>query len=108
MATANIEPSLTKYCPGCGKRLHLSAQVCPECGSPQQNSLVEQPRSRIVAAVLALFFGLFGIHKFYLGRKGAGLLYLIFFWTFIPGLLGLIDAIVLLLATDRDFHARYG
>jgi TM2 domain-containing membrane protein YozV len=41
-------------------------------------------RSRIIAAVLAIIFGGLGIHKFYLGQAGWGILYLIFAWTGIP------------------------
>ena len=32
-------------------------------------------RNHIVALFLALLFGIFGIHQFYLGKKGQGLLY---------------------------------
>jgi len=108
MAIANIDPSLTKYCPGCGKALHQSAQQCPDCGAPQPGAPGESSRSRIVAAVLALLFGWFGMHKFYLGRTSAGVLYLVFFWTVVPALLALIDAIMLFISSDGEFRAKYG
>ena len=107
MATTTIDPAVTKYCPGCGKGLHLSARICPDCGAPQPGTFGDQPRNRIVAALLALIFGGIGIHKFYLGRKGAGALYLIFCLTLIPALLGFIDAILLFLSSDASFHAKY-
>lgn len=50
---------------------------------------------------------MFGIHKFYLGQKTQGILYLLFFWTLIPGLLGLIDAARYLLMDDDEFERRY-
>lgn len=42
--------------------------------------------------VLALLFGGLGVHKFWLGNVALGLLYLVFCWTFIPGIVALIDA----------------
>jgi TM2 domain-containing membrane protein YozV len=49
-----------------------------------------------------------GIHKFYLGRIGQGIIYLLFCWTFIPMLIGLIEGIVYLTMTDDKFNAKYG
>jgi TM2 domain-containing membrane protein YozV len=39
-----------------------------------------------------VFLGSFGAHHFYLKRTGLGILYLCFFWSGIPGLIGLIEA----------------
>jgi len=44
------------------------------------------------AVLLAIFLGAFGAHKFYLGDSAIGVLYLLFCWTYIPGILGIIDA----------------
>jgi len=65
-------------------------------------------KSKLAAVLFALFLGSFGFHKFYLGRVGAGVLYLIFCWTFIPSVLGIIDAILLLIMNDEDFVRKYG
>ena len=64
-------------------------------------------KSRGAAAVMALFLGTFGIHKFYLGRPGAGLAYLLFSWSGIPTLLGLFDTLHLALMSEQEFHMRY-
>jgi TM2 domain-containing membrane protein YozV len=64
-------------------------------------------RSKSTAGILALLLGGLGAHKFYLGRTGQGLLYLIFFWTFIPALLGFIEGIVYLTMSDANFNAKY-
>ena len=45
-----------------------------------------------VAVVLAILLGHFGARKFYLGQPGLGVLYLLFFWTFIPSLVAIIEA----------------
>ena len=48
-------------------------------------------RDELVGVLLALFLGGFGIHHFYLGRVGLGILYLLFSWTGIPWILGWIE-----------------
>jgi TM2 domain-containing membrane protein YozV len=44
-----------------------------------------------VGVLLAFFLGSFGAHRFYLGEMGLGILYFVFFWTGIPGLVALIE-----------------
>ena len=65
-------------------------------------------KSRVVAALLAFFLGTFGIHKFYLGQTGLGILYLLFCWSFIPTLVSLIEGCLYLLSTERAFALKYG
>jgi TM2 domain-containing membrane protein YozV len=48
-------------------------------------------KDEVVGLLFALLLGTFGIHHFYLRRDGLGVLYLIFFWTGIPALLGFIE-----------------
>lgn len=75
--------------------------------APQQPYAPSKGKSKGVAAVLAFFLGGIGIHKFYLGRGGQGVLYLLFCWTFISSFLALIDFIVLLCMGDREFDQKY-
>jgi TM2 domain-containing membrane protein YozV len=49
-------------------------------------------RDEVIGILLAIFLGNFGIHQFYIRRNGLGILYLCFFWTGIPAILGFIDA----------------
>lgn len=51
--------------------------------------------------VLAIFLGGLGIHRFYASQKFA-VLYLLFFWTGVPALLGLIDAIIALFKKSNN------
>lgn len=64
-------------------------------------------RSKNVAAFLAIILGGAGIHKFYLGKVGQGLLYLIFSWTFLPMILGFVEGIYYLLMSDKAFELKY-
>ena len=62
----------------------------------------------MAAALLALFLGGFGVHKFYLGQPLLGILYLVFCWTFIPAFIAFIEAIILLCMSDESFARKYG
>ena len=64
-------------------------------------------RNKVVAGLLGIFLGNFGIHKFYLGKNGQGVLYLVFCWTGIPGIVGFIEGIVYLAMSEQDFNQKY-
>lgn len=64
-------------------------------------------KSKTTAAILAFFLGGFGIHRFYLGQTGKGVLFLLFCWTGIPAIIALIDFIRYLCMNDADFNAKY-
>lgn len=61
-------------------------------------------RDEVVGILLALFLGTFGIHHFYLRRTGLGILYLVFFWSGIPSILGFIECFFMP-ARVREFNA---
>lgn len=64
-------------------------------------------KSKITAGVLALILGGLGIHKFYLGNVGMGILYLLFCWTYIPCIIGLIEGIIYLTSNDHNFQIKH-
>jgi len=64
-------------------------------------------KDKNVAAIFALFFGIIGVHRFYLGQVGRGLFYLFFFWTFIPLFISFIDAIVFFSMDKDEFDFKY-
>lgn len=77
-------------------------------------------KTKQVAGILALLFGIFGVHRFYLGKRFWGILHLFFFFIcfaatveegdpFImaPALLGFIDAILLFVMPKEEFDERY-
>ncbi|GIM27996.1 hypothetical protein CPJCM30710_06620 [Clostridium polyendosporum] len=65
-------------------------------------------KSRVAAALLAIFLGGLGAHKFYLGQTGVGIVYLLFSWTLVPVILGVIEGIIYLIYSDKVFAAQYG
>lgn len=50
--------------------------------------------NKIAYGLLAIFFGGIGVHKFYAGKIGLGILYFLFCWTAIPALVALIEGII--------------
>jgi len=64
-------------------------------------------KDKNVAAILAIFTGTFGIHRFYLGQVGLGVLYCVFSFSLIPTILGLIDAVALLTMDKERFDYKY-
>jgi len=68
-------------------------------------------RNKYVAAILAFLLGPLGVHRFYLGRVGTGILMLILSCTVIGLFLSvpwaLIDMVRYLAMPEREFAARY-
>ena len=69
-------------------------------------------RNKLVAALLAFFLGVLGVHRFYLGRIGSGIVMLLLTCTvvgmLVTGPWAFIDFIRYLIMSDRDFDRRYG
>lgn len=70
------------------------------------------PKSRIAAGLLGLFLGCLGIHRFYLGHVGIGVVQLLLtvltcgYGTLITGPWALIEAILCFTGTIRDSEGR--
>lgn len=89
-------PDDRKYCSNCGEQIDAKAEICPKCGVRQPGMPSATGRNRVVAAIFALLLGGLGIYKFYLGRVGWGIVYLLFCWTFIPSIVAFADGIIYL------------
>lgn len=64
-------------------------------------------KSKIAAGLLGIFLGGIGIHKFYMGKVGMGILYLLFCWTGIPALVGFIEGIIYLASNEHNFCIKH-
>lgn len=132
---APIDPNATE-CKFCGEKLAVQQaaqqqayQTAPQMQpQPQPQIVIQQSapqqtyvsainpawpvKSKIAAGILAILLGGFGVHKFYLGKIGLGILYLIFCWTYIPAIVGFIEGIIYLCSNDENFqlknHVRLG
>lgn len=56
---------------------------------------------------LSLFLGVIGAHRFYLHQKFAGIAYLLFCWTLVPLILGVIDAVFIAQMSDEEFSEEF-
>jgi TM2 domain-containing membrane protein YozV len=74
-------------------------------------STEEVRQKRFICGIFAIFFGMFGIHKFILGYTGAGAIMLIGSLLVLPALImaviGLIEGIIYLTKTDDEFREVY-
>jgi len=66
----------------------------------QQRMLFQQRMSDVrkdstTGVLLAIFLGGIGVHHFWMGNTLAGVVYLLFFWTGVPALLGLVEAFLM-------------
>lgn len=97
MTEASTGPMV--FCRACGRQIHQSATTCPGCGAPQVPAGTSGKRI-LPAMLLCLFFGVFGIHRFYAGKIGTGILQLLTF----GGLTvwALIDFILIVVGAFKD------
>jgi len=74
----------------------------------QQPTATGKPRKdKVAAGVLAILLGGLGIHKFYLGQIGLGIVYLIFCWTGIPTIIGIVEGVIYLTKTQEEWDQQY-
>lgn len=71
-------------------------------GKPRLDAMGQpvSPKSRLAAALLCWFLGVFGVHRFYVGKIGTGILMLVTFGGL--GVWALIDLIVILVGSFKD------
>ncbi|TFF72479.1 TM2 domain-containing protein [Aeromonas taiwanensis] len=79
----------------------------PTQSAPAVGSVHHRGKRKVLMALLVFFGGGFGLHKFYTGNWGWGLIYLAACTTGIPVLLSLIEFIKVLCLSQEEFDKRY-
>ncbi|OGN95182.1 MAG: hypothetical protein A2Z75_02225 [Chloroflexi bacterium RBG_13_50_10] len=93
------------YCWNCGKSTSQDAQFCRHCGTALTNIQPDMsPKSRLTTTLLAYFLGVFGAHRFYLGKIGTGLAML--FTLGGLGIWALIDFIMAIAGLMKDSQGK--
>jgi TM2 domain-containing membrane protein YozV len=124
---APVAPGATE-CKFCGEKLAVQQVQQPQAQTvyvqqPQPQVVIQQAapqqvymtginpswpiKSKVVAGILGIFLGGIGAHKFYMGKIGMGLLYLLFCWTGVPAIIGFIEGIVYLCSNDENFQLKH-
>ena len=102
--------STMMYCTACGKQIHEAATTCPGCGAPQQGrtaapvmaaSAIPATDKRILpAAILCFLFGVFGAHRFYVGKTGTAVAMLLTIGGL--GIWALVDFVLIVTSSFKD------
>jgi TM2 domain-containing membrane protein YozV len=104
------------YCSKCGKEMAEDAAFCPHCGAPSKVVHVHTQLTRkytgpdisekllLPALLLCLFLGGLGIHRFYVGKIGTGILWLLTGW--LLGIGTLIDLIMIIVGSFKDSEGK--
>ena len=70
-----------KYCWNCGEEVQENAQICTRCGvalnGTPRKGLAPGQKSKLVAGLLGIFLGTFGVHNFYLGYNKKAVIQLV-------------------------------
>lgn len=78
-----------------------------QCDIIPENESREVFKTKIIAGLLGVCLGWLGAHKFYLRKNFQGVFYILFFWTFLPGLIGFIEGVRYLFMRKDDFYLEY-
>ena len=106
--TSTVQPP-TVFCQKCGASMTPQERFCRHCGWDAIEAVAAVPvnasdKSRVAAALLCFFVGVFGVHRFYAGKIGTGIL-----WLCTLGFLGfgmIIDMILILCGEFKDAEGR--
>ena len=110
----------TMLCPDCGKELSSKAIMCPNCGcsfgTNHNQAIANGAKSKVCAALLAFFLGVFGAHNFYLGYTGKAVAQLLlgtigcillFLGPIVSGIWAFVEFILILAGSiNKDAHGN--
>lgn len=65
------------FCSNCGAHIETGDSFCKQCGHKIENDSIPSPKSASTALLLCLFLGSLGVHRFYVGKIGTGILMLL-------------------------------
>ena len=92
------------FCKNCAKKISDEAESCPFCGQPFKKVYESKPKSKWVAFWLCFCLGGIGIHRYYSGKIASGVLFSLFFWTYIPVIISIVDLIVIGVKSQEDYQ----
>jgi hypothetical protein len=88
------------FCSHCGKEITGGPTFCPHCGARPVENVNVSPKSRLATSLLAWYLGWLGVHRFYLGKIGTGILMILTFGGL--GIWAIIDFVFAVTGNMRD------
>lgn len=82
-------------------------QPVPETKNNAVPKSISHEKDKNVAAVLAILLGTFGVHHFYMRKYVKGIFCILFSWTYIPSVIGVIQGVIYLAQSQDRFNKRY-
>jgi hypothetical protein len=95
------------FCRGCAKEIHETAVTCPYCGASQGVAKIDDgisDKDFLATLILCLFLGVFGAHRFFVGKSGSGILQVLTLGGL--GIWTLIDFVVILTGNFKDSEGK--
>ena len=88
------------FCSKCGKEINTDAVICVGCGCTVNQPVPPKNDKGLITLVLCLVFGYLGVHRFYSGHTGIGIVQLLTLGG--CGIWILIDLIMILTGKFKD------
>jgi TM2 domain-containing membrane protein YozV len=123
---------MSRYCTKCGAANDDTAQFCISCQTPLSPVAGYQPMQsvnqgsgamtdwkalgadkKVLAGILGIVVGAFGVHKFVLGYTTEGLIMLLTtviscgILAIVPSVIGIVEGIIYLTKSDEEFVTTY-
>lgn len=111
-----ITPNEENVCPACGHvetdLLDTSNTAATMTETQPTNSTATTSNtnleiSKTLIGILAILFGAYGIHHFFLGHIKRGILSILFCWTLVPTVLSIAEGIHILCMSEEQFRRKY-
>ena len=108
------------FCYNCGTQINAQQIMCVKCGvslskSHSGSSSEGGGKNRIIIGIVAILVGFLGIHKFYHGSWGWGIVYLLISLIgcvlilplIIIDIVGIVEGIKYLIMDDEEYNQKY-
>ena len=93
-------PRPTKYCEACHRVIDAMAVVCTNCGVMQTTPEMGSDKRILPAGLLCFLFGVFGAHRFYVGKTKTAIIQLLTFGGL--GIWAIIDLVLIITGSFTD------
>ncbi len=100
------------FCKNCGKETDDNAVKCTQCGAEMKSDAPVSytidsevsPKSKVTTILLCIFLGSLGVHRFYVGKTGTGVLMLLTMGC--CGIMTLVDLVMIVSGSFTDSDGK--